>query len=130
MLLAVTRQYTVAANWDAASLLADGPVSPRASCRELPGCWGLAQPGPGPGDRGPCSAVPASMGSSKHQGLPLPGVQSSLMGPSLHESPRLLTPGQQRGTSSKCPGAVILGVGRGQGPSRPLTSPRVPTATP
>ena len=54
MLLAVTRQYTVAANWDAASLLADGPVSPRASCRELPGCWGLAQPGPGPGDRGPC----------------------------------------------------------------------------
>lgn len=50
-------------------------------------------------------------------------------GPSLHESPRLLTPGQQRGTSSKCPGAVMLGVGEGAGPSR-LTSPRVPTATP
>lgn len=62
MLLAVTRQHEVAANWDAASLLADGSVSPEAGCRELPGCWGLAQPGPGPGDRGPCYAVPAAMG--------------------------------------------------------------------
>lgn len=62
MLLAVTRQYKVSANWDAASLLADGPVSPRAGCRALPG-WSW------PGDRGPCSAAPAAMVSSKHQGL-------------------------------------------------------------
>ena len=130
MLLAVTRQHKVTANWDAVSLLADESVSPEAGCRELPCCWGLAQPGPGPGDRRPFSAAPAAMGSSKHQGLSLPGVQPSLMGPSLHKSPRLLTPERQQGTSSKCPGAMMLGVGRGQGPSRPLTSPRVRTATP
>ena len=62
MLLAVTRQRKVTANWDAASLLADGPVSPRAAA-------GHCLAGPGPGGRGPCSAAPAAMVSSDHQGL-------------------------------------------------------------